>query len=316
MIDNKNQGKNLFRFTKGILPELKNNEIFKLIRKKVIEVNNKKEESGYILRENDVVSIFLKDKHFNDKGKKRKFLSVKKELNIVFEDNDIIVINKPAGLLTHPDKNEYKNNLHEMVRSYLFDKGEYSPDETFTPTPCHRLDRNTSGIVIFAKKHPSLQKITTSLREREAVKIYYTIVCGIVENNILITSTIETKNKIVKVKSLNVLKELPDKAIFLANNPEISATLINNKIIKNELSFIKIELWTGKKHQIRAHLAAIKHPLLGDNKYFTRESKTLAERYKINNYFLHANKLKIDDYPLFIAELPENFKNKVDKLFN
>ena len=106
-IDNKNQGQTLFRYIKKTLPGLKNSDIFKLIRKKVITVNNKKKDSKYILNKNDIINIYLKDIHIKQKNRKNKFQTINNQLNIIYEDNDILVINKPIGLLTHPDKKEY-----------------------------------------------------------------------------------------------------------------------------------------------------------------------------------------------------------------
>ena len=108
IIDNKNQGQSLFRFIKKSLPGLKNNEIFKLIRKKIITVNDKKADSKYILLNNDIINIYLKEEHLKQKGKNNKFQTVNIKLDIIYEDNDVLVTNKPKGLLTHPDKKEYK----------------------------------------------------------------------------------------------------------------------------------------------------------------------------------------------------------------
>ena len=177
-IDNKTSGQTLFRFIKNILPGLINRDIFKLMRKKIITVNDKKQSSSYILNNNDKINIYLNEDHFKSKGKKVKFHSVNKKPDIIFENDDLLVINKPKGLLTHPDKKEYKNNVYELTRAYLYSKGEYDPKDLFSPTPCHRLDKNTSGLVVIAKNHTALRDITKKLRERKTVKIYKAIVSG------------------------------------------------------------------------------------------------------------------------------------------
>ena len=312
IINNKNQGQTLFRYIKKLLPGLKNNEIFKLIRKKIITVNDKKKDSKYILNNNDKINIYLKDMHIKQKGKKNKFQSIKNKLDIIFEDNNILVINKPSGLLTHPDKTEHKNTLYEYVRSYLFKKGEYNPEDIFTP----RLDRNTSGIIIFEKNHNSLQYITKELRERHVIKKYLALVYGKIEKKILISSIIDdTSNKII-IKNLKISEKIPYKKNFFLENSELSATLLIPEKISSNFSLVNIELWTGKKHQIRGHLCKIGHPLLGENKYFNTKSTIISDKYKIKRYYLHSYKIKINGYPEWQAEIPIDFKNKINELFN
>jgi 23S rRNA pseudouridine955/2504/2580 synthase len=315
IIDAKNQGQTLFRYIKKVLPGLKNNDIFKIIRKKVITVNNKKKDPKYILNNNDVIKVFLKDEHLKEKGRKNKFQSVSNSLDIAFEDQNILVVNKPSGLLTHPDKNEYKNTIYEYVRSYLFKKGEYSPEDTFTPTPCHRLDRNTSGIMIFAKNHSTLQNITKKIRERKAIKKYFALVYGELKKKILITSQIDDSSNKIIVKRIATLEKIPDKEDFLSKNPELSATLINPEKASSNYSLINIELWTGKKHQIRGHLSKIGHPLLGDKKYFSIKSKIFSDKYKITRYYLHSYYIKLNSYPEWQIDIPKEFKNKINELF-
>lgn len=315
IIDSKNQGQTLFRYIKKILPGLKNSEIFKLIRKKIITVNNKKKDFNYTLFNNDIINIYLKEKHINEKEKNKKFQTINKKLDVIFEDNDILVINKPSGLLTHPDKNEYKNNLYEFVRSYLFKKGEYDPKEVFTPTPCHRLDKNTSGIIVIAKNHITLQNITNMFRERKTIKIYLALVFGQIKKNIFISSIIDTSENKVFVKNLKTFQKIPDKKDFLIKNSELSATLVVPKKTSSNYSLVNIELWTGKKHQIRAHLCTAGHPLLGDKKYFNNKSKNFSDKIKIKKNYLHSYQLKIDNYPEWTAEIPADFKNIINELF-
>lgn len=314
-ISEKDKGRKLFRFVKTILPGLKNNDIFKLIRKKIVAVNNNKPDPNYILKTNDLIKIFLSEEHFNKKGKKNKFVSVKKDINIIFENNDILVINKPYGILVHPNNKEYKNTIYEYVRSYLYSKKEYDPTDTFTPTPCHRLDRNTSGLLIIAKKHETLKNISLQFKNREVDKTYITIVYGNINKEILITSKIETEKQVVKVYNLQIKNDIPIKEKFLKNNPLLSVCHIKPIKNSNNLSLLEINLWTGKKHQIRAQLSANKTPLLGDKKYFTKGSKEASKKLNFNSYYLHSYKLKIIGYNEWKTEIPEIFKRKIDLLF-
>lgn len=315
IIDNKSHGQILFRYIKKVLPGLKNSEIFKLIRKKIITVNNKKTISKYKLNINDIISIYLKDEHLNKKVKKDKFQAINTKLNIIYEDKNLLVVNKQRGILTHPDNNNYKVNLYESVRSYLFKKGEYDPKETFTPAPCHRLDRNTSGIIVIAKNHDTLQLITNKFRERKTIKRYLALVYGKIIKNFLITSNINSTDNMVSVSELKILTKIPNKEDFLMNNPDISATLIFPDKNTSKYSLINVELWTGKKHQIRAHLAASSNPLLGDKKYFNDRSNDISEKLKIKKYYLHSYQLKIDGFEQWEAEIPDDFKNKINELF-
>jgi 23S rRNA pseudouridine955/2504/2580 synthase len=315
IIDEKNESKKLFRFIKSLLPGLKNNEIFKLLRKKIITINNKKAAHDYLLQNGDVIKVFLKDNHFNIKGKKNKFSSVNKKIDVIFEDENILVVNKKSGLLSHPDNNNYKDNLYERVRSYLYSKDEYDPKNPFSPALCNRLDRNTSGLLIIAKNHLSLQKITTQFRERKALKKYLLIVTGCIKNRILIKSIINAIKDKVEVINPEYIKKIPDKLAFLNKNPEFSASLIKPLKYNENYSLIEVDLWTGKKHQIRAHLNAFGHPLIGDKKYFSKLSLKNSADLQIKQFFLHSYKLKIENYPEFTADPPNYFTNMISKIF-
>lgn len=150
--------------------------IYKLIRKKVFKVNGKRmTDENYFLQEGDVLEMFISDDSMN--AMMKEFIPYKPEklgLDIVFEDEDILVLNKPKGLLTHPDKSEYKNTLATMVHFYLRELCT----NTFRPAPVHRLDKNTSGVVIFAKTYESLKKYNALMRERDVEKYYICVVEG------------------------------------------------------------------------------------------------------------------------------------------
>lgn len=317
IIDEYNEGKNFFKFIKTVLPYLKNKEIFILIRKGVIKVNDKKADFNKKLIKNDKIKIFMNDKRFKEKNE-FKFSSIKTYFEIIFEDKEIIVINKSMGILVHPDKKRFKDTLSEMVKAYLYKKGEYHPNKYFSPSPCHRLDTNTSGIIVFAKNHNALKKVNTLFKNKETTKIYRAIVYGKITDNILITSLIdssENKENMVRVSDLKVYNIIPDKDKFLQQNQSISVTKVTPIKYESQYSLVDIELWTGKKHQIRAHLAASEHPLLGDSKYFTKASLSVSQLFGIKNYFLHAYKLVLKDYGVWEAKFPQDFKEQVKEFF-
>jgi len=316
IIDEKNKGKKIFRFVKSILPGLKNNEIFKLIRKKIITVNNQRVDNDYILQKNDEVGIFLKDEHFIIKGKKKKFQSINSKINVVFENDELVIVNKEKGLLSHPDKTEYKDNLYERIRAYLYKKEEYHPDnDLFAPALCNRLDRNTSGLIIAAKKHSTLKKINELFHNRNAEKTYLAIVYGKIDKKVQVISNIDDKEKKVAVANIKKVYDFIDKDELINNNSSLSITIVKPIEFTDDYSFVEIELWTGKKHQIRAHLTAIGHPLLGDRKYFNEEAKKVSGDLGFKSYYLHSHKLIIGSYPEFIAELPVEFNEKLSLLF-
>jgi len=319
-IDKFNANKKLFKFVQDVLPGMHNTEIFKLIRKEVIKVNDKSSDANHLLKEGELVFFYLADFHFEKKGKKNddKFRSVNINLDVIFEDNDIIVVNKPVGLLVHPDNKEFKNSLTEMVKAYLYKKGEYDPKNFFTPSPSHRLDTNTSGIVVIPKNQQALKKVNEQFRYRTTKKIYLGLLFGKIGNKILITSDIdasENRENKVKIENTKILNIIPDKEEFLEKNRELSCTLINPIKQSGSATLAEIELWTGKKHQIRAQLNSINHSLLGDQKYFTPASMSFSQMFGIKSYFLHSYKLKIENYNEFTAPIPIEFKNAVLDIF-
>ena len=306
-------GKKIFRFLHEKLPEIKNGDIFKLLRKGIVKVNNKLVESNYEIKENDKIIIYLNEEHFNKnkKSETNKFHSIKIDLSIIFEDKDIIVINKKRGVLTHPDKRDYKNSLLEQVKAYLFKKNEFDPSKSlFIPTPCHRLDRNTSGIIIFAKNHNTLKKINEYFKQNEADKRYLAIIYGKIDKDMMLVSkkmkNIENSKNIVSVEGFAIKNEIKEKKSYLKENYEDLVTIVKPISYNKNITYTEIELWTGKKHQIRVHLMMALHPLIGDQKYYTKESYLFSKNINIKSYFLHSYKLKIPDYDEFIAPIPFN----------
>jgi len=320
IVDKANEGKKLFRYIRTLAPSMKNGEIFMSIRKGKIKINNRIEDQGYILKNGDVVKIFFPDeiiKKYTDNDR-NKYRSIDSNIDVIFEDKDIIVVNKPAGILVHPDRREFKKNLVESVKAYLYKKNEFKPGDYFTPSPCHRLDTNTSGLIIFAKTHFALQKISTLFRERNGDKLYLALVFGKISSSILISSSIdasENKENKVAVKEAHIHNFIPEKSKFIEENPTLSATYVRPLKYDSRLSLVEINLWTGKKHQIRASLAAALHPLIGERKYYTSQSLSLSQMLNVSNYYLHCYKLKINGYEEFKAPIPKKFSQILSEMF-
>lgn len=257
--------------------------MYKYIRMKRIKVNGKRGEISQKLVQGDIVDMYINDEFFAPAQDKYDFLSASKKLDIVYEDESILLLDKKVGLLSHPDETEYNDTLITRIKRYLYEKGEYNPkdENSFTPSLVNRIDRNTGGIVIAAKNSESLRILNQKLKNREMEKYYLCVVHGSLtrKSGILEGWLIkdEKKNKVaVYAQKRNGAKEIRTKYSVIAEN-------------KN-LSLVEVELLTGRTHQIRAHFASIGHPLLGDGKYGTNELNKAHGGYK--KQFLYSYRLK------------------------
>lgn len=282
IISKNDSGQRLDKFITKAVPALPKSLMYKYIRTKRIKINSKRGDISTKLNENDVVDMYINDEFFAPSDERYDFLSASKNLDIVYEDENIILLNKKVGLLSHPDETEYNDTLITRVKRYLYEKDDYNPkdENSFAPALVNRIDRNTGGIVIAAKNAESLRILNQKLKDREMEKYYLCVVHGILKkkSGTLIgwLSKDEKKNKV---------------DVFKSEKPGAKEIRTKYEVIseKDGMSLVEVELLTGRTHQIRAHFASIGHPLLGDGKYGTNAlNKSLG--YK--KQFLYSYKLK------------------------
>ena len=268
-------GQRLDKFLSKAVKGLPMSMMYKSIRTKKIKVNRKRTEQAYVLCEGDEIQLFIRDEFFDNPEKDDGALSrIKPKLNIVYEDDNILLLNKRPGVLVHEDTDGGENTLIMHIKAYLYGKGEYRPDEeqSFAPALCNRIDRNTGGIVIAAKNAAALRDMNEKIKQGEVRKHYLCLVHGVPPKKSDILKGYLKKN------SKDNTVQVRDKYFEGAKDIVTGYTVLERR---GDTSLLEIELFTGRTHQIRAHMAHIGNPLVGDGKYgVNRDDKQKGFKYQ------------------------------------
>lgn len=282
--------------------------LYKMMRKKNITLNGRKCDGSEKLAKGDEIKLFLSDETI-EKFSQVKIPAVNKvSLNILYEDKHVLLINKPAGMLSQKAK-ESDESLVEYILDYLISSGQLSIDQlrSFRPSVCNRLDRNTSGLVVAGKSLAGLQLISAVFKDRSLHKYYQCVIKGQISERQVITGFLtkdEVSNQVTVHKD-----EVPGSAPIMTEYEPVQ--------FFEGYTLLKVALITGRTHQIRAHLSSIGHPIVGDYKYGNSKVNEEAKRlFGIHSQLLHSYQIIFPEMPeplsylagqTFVAPLPRNF---------
>ena len=328
VISSREAGLRLDRYLERYLCNAQKNFIYKMLRKKNITLNDTKCNGNEKLAGGDRIKIFFSDETLEKFTEGRykasdntiDYKSIYKPLDIVYENNDIVLINKPSGMLSQ--KSEPKDiSLVEYLTAYLLHSGSinYEDLNIFHPGICNRLDRNTSGIVAAGKTMNGLQKLSAHFKDRTLSKYYICIVKGEITKRQLVKGYLKKDHSSNRV---TIYKQLPDDILSDKNMPANDKNTDKSEYMPIETEYVpvvsngritllKIHLITGRSHQIRAHLASLSHPLAGDYKYGDASfNQYFADKYFCRNQMLHSYEIDIPDMNIHVhTDIPASFIN-------
>lgn len=315
-VSSNDAGQRLNKYLMKYLNHAPSSFIYKMLRKKNIVLNGKKAKGDELLAESDIVRLYMSDETIEG------FRSVRKqtgnsgnsgiawdELKVLYLDDDIIAVHKPVGILSQKaEKNDY--SINESILDYCINKNIVDDKtlETFTPSVCNRLDRNTSGIILAGVSLKGSRELTKILKDRTAAKYYYTIVKGELDGNIccngyILKDSAANMSRVISEAEYSMLPETEKKSGYVPVMTEFIPISKNNGF-----TLLKIKLITGKSHQIRAHLKYLGYPVIGDSKYGDiMTNRYMRDKYKLKNHLLHAGMVVLDGNTIIRDDFPEIF---------
>lgn len=312
LITHNEQGQRIDKFLMKYMGLAPKSFVYKMLRKKNIKLNDKRADGSEILNNGDNIKLYLAEETIEKFVENKSIAKSGRDFDIVYEDENILICGKPAGLIVHPDREHKTNTLNDQLLYYLSEKGEFDPNKAmgFVPSVCNRLDLNTSGIVTMGKNLNAVQELNRGFRNRLIDKYYMTIVKGVVDK----PGTVEGYH----IKS-------DDNVVTISNTDNGGSYVCTHyKPIKNngEYTLLEVKLETGKSHQIRACMQYIKHPIAGDRKYGDKiTNKYFHNVFGLDNQFLHSYRI-VFNYDagclryLNGKEFICNFNSKFLKIFN
>ena len=258
-VDKSWDGRRLTRFLQKAMPSATMGQIRRFLRLGRVKVDGKRADEETVLHESAVVDMYVEDEFFAEAERADPFYSkIRPKLTILYEDEQVMLLDKRAGLVCHPDEGEKVHTLLTYAQAYLYQKDEWNPKTDFAPALCNRIDRFTAGIVILAKTQEALRAMDAKIRTHEVQKYYLCIVHG--------------RMKYPEGTLRHWLTKKPEQkkvTVLRKNEPGSKEAVTYYQVIdeRDGLTLCECLLGTGRTHQIRAQFAAIGHPLLGDNQY-------------------------------------------------
>jgi 23S rRNA pseudouridine955/2504/2580 synthase len=313
LITERDEGQRLDRYLKKYLAAAPLSLIYKICRKDV-KVNGRREPVDYMLRAGDEMALHLADERIMELSRRPRRARAKRQFGIVYEDDRLLVVSKPFGLLTHGDNIEKKETLVNQVSGYLLDGGA---NDAFTPSPVNRLDRNTTGIVVFGKDPKAVRDFSAMIRHGGDVEKYYlTLAVG------EITEGLDLRGRMVKDTETNTVRVLPENSDEGRPTHTVVRPVRTLRLGGKAFTLAEVLLVTGRPHQIRADLSAIGHPVAGDRKYGDAAiNRWFEQKFSLTAQFLHASRMRVNkgheslEYLAgkeFESPLPEKFSEIID----
>ena len=314
-INQNEAGQRFDKYLHKLLPKAPSSFVYKMLRKKNIVLNGKKAEGKEKLSEGDEVKLFVSEETFQGFAGRKNEISVYLEaceklkgIEIIFENKHMLLLDKPMGILTQKAKDS-DISVNEWLIGYLLTQGKITEESlaTYRPSVCNRLDRNTGGLVICGRTLAGSQELNRLIKERIVRKFYRLFVKGRLDFEVTIDGYL-TKDSL-------------SNQVTVSSAASEGASYIRTRYypvkILSDITYLEVELITGKPHQIRAHMASIGHPVLGDGKYgdynFNHKYK---EKYGINSQMLHAYRLEFPANELLFAGEAASFTAKEPEVFD